>query len=84
MSEFVTIEYYVNHVMAEITKRDVEQISANLRALGWEEVVRCRDCKEFAFGDVEYATADWCDYWGAYVESPDGYCAWGERRNDEV
>ena len=44
------------------------------------EVVRCRDCKEFAFGDVEYATVDWCDYWGAYVESPDGFCAWGERR----
>lgn len=48
-----------------------------------DEIVRCRDCKEFAFGDVEYATVDWCDYWGAYVESPDGYCAWGERRNDE-
>lgn len=42
------------------------------------EIVRCRDCKEFAFGDVEYATVDWCDYWGAYVESPDGFCAWGE------
>lgn len=44
-----------------------------------QEIVRCRDCKEFAFGDVEYATVDWCDYWGAYVESPDGFCAWGER-----
>ena len=48
----------------------------------YEEIVRCRDCKEFAFGDVEYATVDWCDYWGAYVESPDGYCKWGERRDE--
>lgn len=47
-----------------------------------EEIVRCRDCEEFAFGDVEYATVDWCDYWGAYVESPDGFCAWGERKVD--
>ena len=45
-----------------------------------EEVVRCRDCKEFTFGSDEYATVDWCDYWGAYVESLDGFCAWGEMR----
>lgn len=45
-----------------------------------EEIVRCGDCKEFAFGNVECATVDWCDYWGAFVESPDGFCAWGERR----
>ena len=44
------------------------------------EVVRCRDCTEFAFGDVACATVDWCDYWGGFVESPDGFCAWGERR----
>lgn len=45
-----------------------------------EEIVRCRDCKEFVFGNDEYATADWCYYWNSYVESPDGFCAWGERR----
>ena len=45
-----------------------------------EEIVRCRDCKEFTFGDVECATVDWCDYWGTYVELPDGFCAWGERK----
>ena len=45
MSEYATIEHYVNHVMDEITKRDVEQVSERLRALGWEEVVRCRDCR---------------------------------------
>lgn len=48
-------------------------------AITLPNVVRCRDCKEFAFGSDEYATADWCDYWDAYVESPDGFCAWGER-----
>lgn len=47
-----------------------------------EEIVRCKDCKEFTFGSDEYATVDWCDYWGAYVESPDGFCAWGERETD--
>lgn len=82
MSEYATIEHYVNHVMDEITKRDVEQVSERLHALGWEEVVYCRDCKEFSFGSDEYATADWCDYWDAYVESPDGFCKWGERRDE--
>lgn len=46
-----------------------------------EPVVRCRDCKEFTFGNAEYATVDWCDYWDAFVESPDGFCSWGERRD---
>ena len=78
MSEYVTIEYYVNHVMDEITKRDVEQVSENLRALGWEEVVRCRDCY---FAD-EIEGGYWCDRFSCGKEhvTPDGFCAWGERR----
>lgn len=48
-----------------------------------EEIVRCGDCKEFAFGNVECETVDWCDYWDAFVESPDGFCAWGERKVEQ-
>jgi len=43
-------------------------------------IVRCRDCKEFSFGDTAHKTVDWCDYWCDCVDSPDGFCAWGERR----
>lgn len=51
-------------------------------SLARKEIVRCRDCKEFYFGDSEYAPVDWCDYWDAYVESSDGFCAWGERKSE--
>lgn len=43
-----------------------------------EEIVRCRDCKEY-IERKGYAT---CGYFGGdYVEvEPDGFCKWGERR----
>lgn len=72
------IEHYVNHVMDEITKRDVESVSEKLRALGWEEVVRCRDCKHYQdhnFG----GKIDWCRYFHHDIET-DGFCAWGKRK----
>lgn len=89
MSEYTTIEHYVNHVMGEITKRDVEQVSERLRALGWEEVVRCRDCKHYRFVDRsdifhdERHNDSFClrfvDGKRMEVEA-DGFCAWGERK----
>lgn len=79
MSEKVTIEHYINHVMGEITKRDVEQVSERLRALGWEEIVRCRDCKyyEDTGNCTFFYLADGC----LGEVTPDGFCAWGERRD---
>ncbi len=77
MSEYATIEHYVNHVMAEITKRDVEQVSERLRALGWEEVVRCRDCRYFRAG----TNTDYCAITEKYAHQ-DGFCSWGEKRDD--
>ena len=57
-----------------------------------EEVVRCRDCKHYESSrwyesvifpplgtDIEHVCAFFAD--GAKV-SPDGFCAWGERRED--
>lgn len=98
MSEYATIEHYVNHVMDEITKRDVEQVSESLRAFGWEEVVRCRDCKfshEVEWPEWMNVPSDYLDCHGELVETwdyyndepnnnpvkPDGFCAWGERRD---
>lgn len=91
MSEYATIEHYVNHVMDEITKRDVEQVSERLRALGWEEVVRCRDCKHF-YEDRRDTSIGWvnvfvCDskQWStsslmpSHTVEPDGFCAWGTK-----
>ena len=38
------------------------------------KVVRCKDCK--------YKKGSVCDYSAVYVR-PNGYCQWGERREDE-
>ena len=60
-------------------ENEVKTLTDVYKAMDFVQVVRCRDCKEFAFGSDECATADWCDYWDAYVESPDGFCKWGEK-----
>lgn len=40
-----------------------------------EEIVRCRDCKHYDADDME------CHENGIRPE-PDGYCAWGVRRDE--
>ena len=42
-----------------------------------EEIVRCRDCKFCMI----YWGADYCDYFSHVTNDPDGFCAWGERRD---
>lgn len=88
MSEYATIEHYVNHVMDEINRRDVEQVSERLRAFGWEEVVRCKDCKrmrEWTADELDgYDEAELADGWCMFFRIgtyDDFFCAWGERRD---
>lgn len=51
---------------------------------GWSAVkrmgdlVRCRDCKHYTEDEAEYY--HYCGSWCEQVE-PDGFCAWGERRD---
>lgn len=93
MSEYATIDLYVNHVMSEIIKCDVELVSERLRALGWEKVVYCRNCKHHELQKVSYSekplsvcTAEWCE--GSEHDNPliepDGFCAWGEKVEHET
>ena len=54
-----------------------------------EEIVRCCDCKHFTpKGTHKFengkVNADYCKYvrgWMLQI-TPDGFCAWGEKRND--
>ena len=43
-----------------------------------EEIVRCRDCRHYTEDEMEYY--HYCGSWCEQVE-PDGFCAWGERRD---
>ena len=54
-----------------------------------EEIVRCRDCKHFTpKGTYKFengkTNADYCKYvrgWMMQI-TPDGYCKWGERKDN--
>ena len=60
-----------------------------------QPIVRCRDCKHFTANkefwieppEVPFpmigATSDCCDFWAGTEckVTPDGFCAWGERRD---
>lgn len=43
-----------------------------------EEIVRCKDCKHYTEDEMEYY--HYCGSWCEQVE-PNGFCAWGERRD---
>ena len=49
-------------------------------AITLPNVVRCRDCKHGVDGGL------WCKHFANYGDlptvQPDGFCAWGERRED--
>ena len=55
-----------------------------------EEIVRCRDCKHFTPKGVHKfengrTNLDYCKYIRGFMLqiTPDGFCAWAERRDDE-
>lgn len=53
-----------------------------------EPIVRCRDCKYLEANKYGYEIAEddcGCIYWDADFAlgvAPDGFCAWGERRDE--
>ena len=61
-----------------------------MRSFTGRRIVRCRDCEHFApneefwVGPTLIGTSDTCDFWAGTKckVTPDGFCAWGERRED--
>lgn len=60
-----------------IIEVEYDTLNGTFTQMRHEEIVRCRDCK-FC---MSYWGADYCDYFSHVTNDPDGYCAWGERRN---
>lgn len=46
-----------------------------------EEIVRCRDCKDYRESDETCHSWQWHNWDAAIEVEPDGFCAWGECRN---
>ena len=89
MSEYKPTEYvvdfgdYRSNQFVRLNMALIEQNGAKLQ----ERIVRCRDCKHFTpKGTHKFengkVNADYCVYvrgWMLQI-TPDGFCAWGERR----
>lgn len=62
-------QYYNEHTLMEFCERieDAPTVDA-------VEVVRCKDCK--------YKQGSACDYSAVWVR-PNGFCQWGERKEDD-
>lgn len=60
--------------MAEYVVEEPSDRSPSWRA--HERIVRCRDCRFL----MSYWKSDYCDYFSHVTNDPDGFCAWGERK----
>lgn len=49
-----------------------------------EEIVRCRDCDYYDHWEASgtYREKHVCGYWDYLEINPDGFCAWGERKEN--
>ena len=45
-----------------------------------EEIVRCRDCKDYRASDATCHSWQWHNWDAAIDVEPDGFCAWGVRK----
>ena len=81
MSEYVVDGAVPNHTVRVEDEREVYWHMTHLPVR--EEIVRCRDCKRFSLdnSDHDYRSGWWCHRWNTDMVKPDGYCAWGERRD---
>lgn len=53
-----------------------------------EEIVRCEDCKRSyevinGLNELQLRCKHWLDDDTPYIVTPNGFCAWGERRDDD-
>lgn len=71
MSEYVG-EYVVSLTAKTFT---------GLRFHRHEEIVRCRDCAFFREKDWRCTSSQWHNCDESPEVEPDGFCAWGERRD---
>lgn len=87
-----TDEYIVKYVQQIGVNVDKDELIKALRfdrgqyKKGWNdrdaEIVRCKDCKFFRRYGFRLEYAD-CIKFDFYDTTEDGYCSWGERREDE-
>ncbi len=68
---------YPDSVLNEMARRVGDKLDEEILArLGYVKPVRCKECKYC----MSYWESDYCDYFSHVTNDPDGFCAWGERK----
>ena len=80
MSEYVVDFGDKSSAFVGLAMAEAESHGATLK----ERIVRCRDCKRFSLdnSDHDYRSGWWCHRWHTDMVKPDGFCAWGKRKED--
>ena len=65
-------------IIVDIGDNLVETIGCEFKG----ELVRCKECRHFEKNESILRGEWWCDLWADTIED-DGYCSYGERKNDE-
>lgn len=81
MSEYIITEKQLKTATEAYMEREIPLPITEVFVSGDKlpEIVRCRDCYYFTDSPA-WPDAHECDYINRAVE-PDGFCAWGERRD---
>ena len=83
MTEYASFNRYNDHLREAITERDAERVAERLNELGWEKVVRCRNCRFFKLDQSDHDhRGPWrCEFWNTDLARPEKFCAWAVRRS---
>lgn len=88
MSEYIITEKQLKTATEAYSEREVPLPITNVFISGDKlpEIVRCRDCSKSIGGEqcMRHKSSGWSgNTWVDEYEQvdPDGYCAWGERRD---
>lgn len=77
----VLVQLFMDELLDEIPfslKRELaEKMADTIPKVDAVEVVRCKDCKHWD------SDCRWCESWGDTQLYDNGYCSYGERKNDE-
>ena len=73
---------YAERVARVIDEQTLANVENQLAEFGYVKVVRCRDCACLVENDTFYD----CNHFNCHLywnegQDPDGFCAWGSRRD---
>jgi len=76
--DLISRQAVIDLMTKEISERIIQFLEENYEIIPKKPVVRCKDCKYFAWFDDEKVDR-WCGIW-ANKTSEDCFCSYGERR----